>query len=128
MAKNQTASSLCEDVRNSGVIKEDCIMYDMKFLYNIMMALESLETSKIIKINMELEWPHKALLTLFNYRQAGILISSSKSIGVLEFYLMDSHSCGLNGESVIHDLGRACIIECDTIPELERLCKQSTGS
>ena len=45
-----------------------------------------------------------------------------------KFYLTDSHSCGPNGESVVQDFGRACIIECNTLAELERMCKQSTGS
>lgn len=60
------------------------------------------------------------------------MIAASKSVGIMhyndKFYFTDSHSCGSKGENIGSSTGKACIIECDTLEELERVCKRAVGS
>ena len=115
------------------MIKNDLIVYDLNF------SLEYEEYTNIfgnvqnnLNQNNNGMTLNEALLALFKHHQAGILIASSKSLGVMhyneKFYFTDSHSCGPKGASARPDLGRACIIECDTLVELERIIRRSTGS
>src|SRR5271154_5268824 len=71
-----------------------------------------------------------ALDIMFRDWVCGVLIAASKSLGVMnydnKYYFTDSHSCGPKGDSACN--GRACVIECDTLDELVRICKRATGS
>ncbi|CAG9799443.1 unnamed protein product [Chironomus riparius] len=71
-----------------------------------------------------------SLQSLFESHSSGVLIAESLSLGVMHYndryYFTDSHSCGARG--VKAGDGKACIIECDNITELVRICKRATGS
>ncbi|ABF70519.1 hypothetical protein [Trichoplusia ni ascovirus 2c] len=75
----------------------------------------------------------QAIETLFSDHSAGSLIASPKTYGVMKYddkyYFTDSHSCCTNnGDVVSPSIGTACVIECDTIDNLVRVCKRATGS
>lgn len=71
------------------------------------------------------------LTELFLLHSAGILIANDRSYAVIanseKFYFCDSHSCDEIG-SPNEENGRACVIECDTIEHLSKICKRATGS
>ncbi len=76
-----------------------------------------------------------ALMQLLSIHNAGILIASRKSYGVMcyqgKYYFTNSHSCGRRGAPVVDGYegnGKACIVECDTIDELYRICRRATKS
>ena len=68
------------------------------------------------------------LLRLFETHSYGILISASKSFGVMhlqnKFYFFDPHSCGAKGQASAQN-GKSCIIECDNIEEFLRISKRN---
>jgi hypothetical protein len=72
----------------------------------------------------------RSLELLFENHQGGILIANNKAIGVLKndekFYFTDSHSCGPKGQNCAN--GKACVIECNILDELVRVCKRAVGS
>ena len=72
----------------------------------------------------------EALRLLFEHYNSGILIAYCKCLAVIKdsdkFYFCDSHSCGAKGSPAAN--GRGCVIECDTLDELCRICRRSTGS
>lgn len=127
-------------VRHFNVIKRDFIMYDNSFSIDIeedSPYFGSLEDDKNDDDTLQdgvfgRRSLKRSLEMLFREHSAGILIAESKSLGVLhhndKFYFTDSHSCGAKGSSTRSANGRACVIECDTIEELTRLCKRATGS
>lgn len=67
---------------------------------------------------------------LFETHTTGILIANSKSFAIIKstdkFHFADSHSCGPKGSTSRN--GKACVIQCDNINELHRICKRATGS
>ncbi|KAF9409134.1 hypothetical protein HW555_011413 [Spodoptera exigua] len=60
-----------------------------------------------------------------------ILTASNKSVSVFrgegKYYFADSHSCGPKGKPTPEN-GKACVIECDNLQELCRICKRCLGS
>ncbi|CAG5001922.1 unnamed protein product [Parnassius apollo] len=62
---------------------------------------------------------------------AGILTASNKSVSVFrgedKYYFADYHSCGPKGKPTPEN-GKACVIECDNLQELCRICKRCLGS
>ncbi|CAG9762951.1 unnamed protein product [Ceutorhynchus assimilis] len=62
---------------------------------------------------------------LFDGHLSEILTVSKKSLGVFscedKYYFADSHSCGPKGQPTTEN-GRACVIECDNLQELCRIC------
>ncbi|GFR21211.1 ATP-dependent DNA helicase [Trichonephila clavata] len=74
----------------------------------------------------------EALTTMFTNHKAGVLIATSKSLGVMnyndKYYFTDSHACGPNGASASDTYGKACVVECGSLDDLVRVCKRATGS
>lgn len=72
---------------------------------------------------------YDALIALFHLHEARILIAVGKSYTVMshygKFYFPDSHSCDPKAEMqcLCQGLGRAGVIECDTLAELHHICK-----
>ncbi|KAL4721735.1 hypothetical protein ACJJTC_014268 [Scirpophaga incertulas] len=68
---------------------------------------------------------------LFDSHSSGILTASNKSVSVFrgedKYYFADSHSCGPKGKPTPEN-GKACVIECDNLQELCRICKRCLGS
>ena len=127
------SSSIQGQIPESGdfnAVKNDITMFDNSFL---------------IQFNEESDWYGRvmdsendgvlnktvlqSLNELFADHQAGLLISSSKSYGVIhydgKYYFTYSHSCGPKGAPAAN--WRACIIECNNIVELDRVLKRSTS-
>jgi len=74
----------------------------------------------------------EGLTKLFRGYRAGVLIACGQCFGVLQYdakyYFTNSHSCGPKGAKAQPKNGKACVIECDTLHGLARVCKQATGS
>jgi hypothetical protein len=74
----------------------------------------------------------ESLTTMFTSHKAGVLIATSKSLGVMnyddKYYFTNSHACGPKGASASDTQGKACIIECSSLDDLVRVCKRATGS
>ncbi|GFQ72031.1 ATP-dependent DNA helicase [Trichonephila clavata] len=74
----------------------------------------------------------EALTTMFTNHKAGVLIATSKSLGVMnyndKYYFTDSDACGPNGASASDTYGKACVVECGSLDDLVRVCKRATGS
>lgn len=126
-------------VRNFDVIKRDFIMYNRSFsiyyqedspFFGSLQDDVNDDSHKGDAIG--LRSLRKSLEKLFDSHSAGILITQSKSLGVLhydnKYYFTNSHSCGAKGSRARPEQGRACIVECDNIEELIRVVKRATGS
>ncbi|KAK2710518.1 hypothetical protein QYM36_011897 [Artemia franciscana] len=69
-----------------------------------------------------------ALTNLFSEHNSGIIVALSMSLGLMhyddKYYFTDSHSCGVLGAPWPNfNIDKACVIECDTIEELHRICR-----
>lgn len=120
-------------LKNFDVVKNDMRMFDGRFIVDY-------ENDPIFYGNLQDDLNQEgcgltlfeALYLLFDGHSAGILITESQSFAIIssrnKFYFCNSHSCGLNGEPMGNSLiGRACVIECDTIESLCDICKRTTG-
>lgn len=118
--------------RNFDVVKHDFIMYEKSFSIEydeeplLFGSIEDLTNRGNAGLMVR-----EALSKLFETHSAGIMIAAAYSYGVMnyddKFYFTDSHSCGPKGSRAGLN-GRACVIECDTLEELTRICKRATGS
>lgn len=74
----------------------------------------------------------ESLTTMFINHKAGVLIATSKSLGVMnynnKYYFIDSHACGPKGASASDTHGKACVIECSSLDDLVRVSKRAIGS
>lgn len=74
----------------------------------------------------------EALATMFTSHKARVLITSSKSLGVMyynnKYYFTNSHACGPKGDKALITHGKGCIIECSSLDDLVQVCKRATGS
>lgn len=121
-------------VRNFDVINQDFSMYSKNFSieYNENPALFGCLMDSVNRKDGIGNTLNDTMQNLFNDHAAGILIAEGKSYGVIyheeKYYFTDSHSCGIKGAPAKNSNGKACIVECDTINELTRICKRATGS
>lgn len=114
---------------NLDVIKDDFLMYEKSFSLeyddnwlchgNLMDKRNDDEVFKTLLA---------ALVELFSEQNAGVIIAQYKCLGLMhydgKYYFTDSHSCGPKGKPLTHNKGQGCIIECDTIEELHRICRR----
>lgn len=115
---------------NFDVVKDELRMFDenFKIRYNdFPLFYGNLLDSENQEIGVNLL---TALTKLFEDHRAGMLITGHRSFAVIsscgKFYFCDSHNCGPMGEP--HDVdGRSCVIECDNIETLLKICKRTTG-
>ncbi|CAG9761348.1 unnamed protein product [Ceutorhynchus assimilis] len=120
------------NVSNFNVIGHDLRMFNRTFSidYDIDTLLFGNLQDNMNRDNIGLTL-HAALTDLFVDHGAGILIADSKAFAVMhyddKFYFSDLHLCGPKGSKAVRD-GKACVIECDSIGELCRICKRTTGS
>lgn len=116
-------------VADFNIVKNDIIMYGKSFSIEFGNEANWFGSVKD-RANTDIGKPViQAFTELFHNHQAGLLISSGKSYGVMhyddKYYFTDSHSCGPQGAPAAN--GRACNIECDNIGELNRICKRATS-
>lgn len=117
------------ELRNLDVIKHDFLMYDNAFSLNYdhdwLCQGNLIDRKNDGVVGKTLL---NAMRDLFSDRNTGILVGCSKSLGLMhlddKLYFTDSHSCGPKGAPLKNDNGKACIVECDTIEELHRICRR----
>ena len=120
-------------VRNFNVIKDDLMVFGKRFQITFLDE-PSIYGSLCDKYNNEDfgRTLHQGLEDLFEVYSAGILITGGQSFGVMhsdgKYYFTNSHACGPKGSRANDNTGKACIIECDNLEELVRICKRATGS
>ncbi|CAI6370574.1 unnamed protein product [Macrosiphum euphorbiae] len=137
-AEQENALSIPESahlmVRNFDVINQDFSMYSKNFSieYNENPALFGCLMDSVNRKDGIGNTLNDSMQNLFNDHSAGILIAEGKSYGVIyhgeKYYFIDSQSCGIKGAPAKNSNDKACIVECDTINELTRICKRATGS
>lgn len=120
------------NVKNFDVIKSDLEIFGRGFelIYNedpeIYGTINETEHDEGFPISLK-----KGLKTLFQRHMAGILIANDRSFAVIKdngsYFFFDSHGCDENGVETNLE-GVACAIECNSIDQLEFICKRATGT
>ncbi|KAL3283667.1 hypothetical protein HHI36_006805 [Cryptolaemus montrouzieri] len=120
------------EIRNFHIVRKSLQMYECRFSVEydentlLFGSLQDSVNTNNIGITL-----HTALNRLFDSHSSGILTASNKSVSVFrgedKYYFADSHSCGPKGKPTPEN-GKACVIECDNLQELCRICKRCLGS
>ncbi|GFR21146.1 ATP-dependent DNA helicase [Trichonephila clavata] len=121
------------EICHFGVIRDSFVMYSCSFriVYDEETDLVGCLRDSVNKQDFRMTLK-EALTTMFTNHKAGVLIATSKSLGVMnyndKYYFTDSHACGPNGASASDTHGKACVVECGSLDDLIRVCKRATGS